>query len=966
MYWHLRATLIRMITRLALASGLLVGLVPCAFGQATTYTWNGAADSNFTNTANWTSGNAAVTNNAPDALNARISVQNGSSGKTLVYSADQGHTLYNSSGRSLFIGSGAAGSMTITGGTFESQAVTEDGMANGSTSSLTLDGGSYLNTTSGAKTFLVVYDGANAKGTLAINSGSFAVDTLKFGAGTTSAGTGIVQLNGGTLSVKSIVDSGGSVTSKFYFNGGTLKALDNSGTFLQGLDEVYLQAGGALIDTDTYSIGISQDLLDAGGGLTKSGTGLLVLRGNNTYSGATVVNAGTLQVATSTALGATTGGVTVASGARLELTGGVTVAEENITISGHGGDYAGALQSQGGDNTWAGTVTLGSSDARVGADGAGSVLRISGNIQDGAGNSIIVRNYQGTTVFCGTPKSYTGSTQVMDGVLQIDGGNNILPVGATLTLGANAVATLSGSLDLNGFNQQLSGLLAQGDAWRQTVTNTHATRATLTLNNTTTNTYAGQLTGNLALAKSGAGALVLSGANSYTGATQINSGIVQIAHATALGDASAGTTVSSGAHLELVGGITVAGENVTIYGFGSGSSYGALRSQSGDNTWAGTVTLGSGDTRVGADTAGSVLRISGDIVDGTGSAIVVRNNWGKTVFSGTPKTYTGRTQVMNGLLKIDGGDNILPVGTTLLLGTNLNGTLASTFDLNGFDQQVARLATEGDAWRQTVTNGSATAATLTVDTTTAGAYAGLLAGNLSLAKAGTGSLTLGGTNTMTGQLRILNGTLALTHASSNNLSQASGFSLEGPAAVLDVTGLADDRLVLAAEQTLSGAGTVRGNVTVGASATVAPDLLTIDGDYDQTGLLAIELAGDTQGTDYDWLQVTGSATLAGYLEVALSDDFMPHAGDAFQVLTASSITDRGLELVGDLASWFDYRIVSTASGDVLELYATATVPEPSTLLLALGLLATAGVFRLRRTGGSYEKREVVVPPGQTI
>ncbi len=49
----------------------------------------------------------------------------------------------------------------------------------------------------------------------------------------------------------------------------------------------------------------------------------------------------------------------------------------------------------------------------------------------------------------------------------------------------------------------------------------------------------------------------------------------------------------------------------------------------------------------------------------------------------------------------------------------------------------------------------------------------------------------------------------------------------------------------------------------------------------------------------------------------------------------------------------DDRIVTTASGDMLELYATVTVPEPSTLLLALGLLATAGVFRLRRTGGSY-------------
>jgi len=303
----------------------------------------------------------------------------------------------------------------------------------------------------------------------------------------------------------------------------------------------------------------------------------------------------------------------------------------------------------------------------------------------------------------------------------------------------------------------------------------------------------------------------------------------------------------------------------------------------------------------GENAKGTLTLNSGRIQNGAGNSIIVRNNQGKTIFSGTPKSYTGSTQVMDGVLQIDGGDNILPIGTTLTLGANAMSTLA---------------------------------------------------GNLSLAKAGTGSLTISGTNTMTGQLRIFNGTLALTHASSNNLSQASSFSLEGTTAVLDVRGLANHRLVLAADQSVSGTGTVLGNVAVGASSILAPDLLTINGDYVQTGLLAIDLAGDTQGTDYDWLQVTGSATLDGELEIALSDDFMPHVGDTFQVLTAASITDEGLELVGDLASYFDYRILSSASGAILELYATATLHEPSTLLLALGLLAPAGVFRLRRKAAS--------------
>lgn len=719
---HLRATLIGLVC-LALTTGFLIGATPCAEGQTTTYEWRGTVNSDFMNPANWASSTVPPFNNAASPANARLSVYNGLNHE-LIYTADQGYSIYASTARSLFIGSGTAGAMTIAGGTFESQTVAGDGMANNATCRLTIDGGSYLNLnnpdglerTDTGKSFLVVYDGTNANGTLTINNGEFAVKILKYGYTSTATGAGTVNLNGGTLSVARIVDAGANVVSQLNFNGGLLKALGSEGNLLQNLDAVYVQAGGAMIDTDVYSVGIAQNLLDAGGGLTKLGSGTLTLSGTNTYRGATQVNAGALRIAKAEALGATTAGTTVLNGARLELANGITVAGESISIS------------------------------------------------------------------------------------------------------------------------------------------------------------------------------------------------------------------------------------------GTGDNYGSLQSQSGDNTWAGTVTLGTGDTRVGAEGADSVLRISGNITNGTGTEIHVRNGSGKTVFSGTPKSYTGKTQVMSGTLQIEGA-NILPTSTSLVLGTSLNATLAGVFDLNGFDQQLAGLGTDGDAWRQAVTNSSATDAALTVHNTDASTYAGSLAGNLALAKSGSGQLTLAGTNTSTGDVRIVDGTLVLMHASSNNLDRAPIVRLESPTAILDVTGLLASRLVLADGQGLEGTGTVRGNVTVGAASALAPGLLTIEGAYDQAGLLQIELSGYTQGIDYDWLTVTGAATLHGQLELSLLEGFAPSDGDTFQVLTAASITDLGLELVGELDAGWDYRIVPWASGQALELYvATAVVPEPSTLGLALILLAPAGLLWFRRAG----------------
>ena len=502
----------------AVATCFFLCLFPClAYGQATTYTWNGSVDSDFNNLTNWGTAGIAETDNATTgAVNARISVQNGSY-NPLVYTAAQGHTLYNSSGRSLFIGSGADGAIEITGGIFESQASQEDGMANGSVASLTINGGQYVNNTSGNQTFLVTF-GGTATGTLNMLDGAFTVTTLKYQGG--SSANGIVNLDGGIMSVKSIVDGGGNST--FNFNGGTLTPLDDTSELMQGLDAATVQAGGAIVDTSGFDVTIAQNLLDAGGGLTKSGSGRLVLSGANTYSGATVVDDGELRIANDSALSGTSG-VTVSDGARLALASGATVSGTAITLTGTGGDNLGALRAVGGTAEWAGNVTITSSSTRLGAVNNGTLI-VSGQIVAPSLTLLVRTDTPSSKVVLTNAANDYGSTDLVVGTLQIDGGDDRLSTGGRLRLG-NTSNVSSTVFDLNGYNQEVAGLTTQGTTMSNTVTNTAGTLSTLTVNNSGADySYDGFLTGNLALTKSGSKNLTLEAANTYTGGTLITAG----------------------------------------------------------------------------------------------------------------------------------------------------------------------------------------------------------------------------------------------------------------------------------------------------------------------------------------------------------------------------------------------------------------------------------------------------------
>ncbi len=134
------------------------------------------------------------------------------------------------------------------------------------------------------------------------------------------ASIAVINQNGGVIEATEI--AGGSGNATINFNGGTIRATASPTNFLYNLDAANILAGGLTLDTGDNAVEVGQSLLNGGGngGLIKTGTGTLRLNGVNTYTGATVVNAGALG-----GVGTIAGPVNVASGAGLAPGGAATL-----------------------------------------------------------------------------------------------------------------------------------------------------------------------------------------------------------------------------------------------------------------------------------------------------------------------------------------------------------------------------------------------------------------------------------------------------------------------------------------------------------------------------------------------------------------------------------------------------------------------------------------------------------------
>jgi len=361
--------------------------------------------------------------------------------------------------------------------------------------------------------------------------------------GATSApltlGGGTANLNGLPLGIGALHGSGGSIAN----NASATEALLTLGNGNANGGEF----SGSLLDRSTGTGTLA---------LAKTGTGTQTLAGNNSFSGPASIQAGTLVAASPTALGASTGTTTVASGATLRLADGVRIPAESITLNGSGSAFNGALQAAENANAiWAGTVILGDA-ARLGAM-PGGTLTVSGPIVgSGSFQSLSIGAGAGgsATVVLAAPQgasTYSGPTAIIRGTLRL-GAPNTLPATTVLDVDA-ANAAEDAILDLNGHPQSTAGLQRgnlSGGSGNGIVTNSHPTPATLSLAQEIDTTFSGRLTGNLALVKSGGGVLALTGTtHAFSGPTTVTAGTLALA-APSLADQAA-LTLAHGAKLAL-------------------------------------------------------------------------------------------------------------------------------------------------------------------------------------------------------------------------------------------------------------------------------------------------------------------------------------------------------------------------------------------------------------------------------
>jgi hypothetical protein len=147
--------------------------------------------------------------------------------------------------------------------------------------------------------------------------------------------------------------------------------------------------------------------------------------------------------------------------------------------------------------------------------------------------------------------------------------------------------------------------------------------------------------------------------------------------------------------------------------------------------------------------------------------------------------------------------------------------------------------------------------------------------------------------------------------------------------------------------TLSGSGTVTGNVTMDGTLSPgdSPGTLTINGNYMQSssGVLMEQLGG-TGLTMFDRTVISGTASLNGTLNISLVNGYVPVINDTFIFLTASGVsgsfsTVNGLG-INDLMKFFLYYDPNDVR---LVVGSTAATPEPAVFpLMTLALLLLIG------------------------
>lgn len=636
-----------------------------------------------------------------------------------------------------------------------------------------------------------------------------------------------IAANGGSLTF----NNGGS-TAAVLALGSATHTISANVTLTNGL------SGGAASGTTLHFSGA----ISGSGGINLTQPGTVILSNVNSFSGTTTISSGTLQIGNGGSIGS------VSSASIVNNSSLVVNRSDNVlinsTISGSGSvtHNGSGLTAFGAGNSYSGGTFLNSGILRIGSGGTtgsiqGDVVNNS-HLQfdrsddltftfDISGTGQLTKLGAGTLILTGA-NTYTGNTVVTNGILAIGPGGSLassaisvntgsimrfshdgtltysgaISGNGSLLKGGSGTTILTGACTHSGGTTIDSGVLQIGNGGTTgSIAGDVVNNSILTFNRSDALTFAGVISGSGMVVKNGAGTLILTGTNSYSGNTNINAGILQIGSGGTAGSI-ASTTINNNAALAFnrSDSITYSG---AIGGTGNLTQSGTgTLILTGTNSYTGGTTISAGTLQIGSGgTAGS---ITGDVLNN--SAFVVNREG---------------TLTLDGVISGTGSLTKQGSGTLILTGAN---TYSGGTTISGGSLQIGNGGTTGSVTGN-ITNNAGVTFNRSDDVT----FAGTITGSGSLLKDGAGKLTLTADNSYTGGNLILNGTLQI--GSGGATGSVAGDIGNFGVLIFNRSGTVDFNGVISLSGTLTqqGPGTLRlgGANTYTGLTTVSGGALTI-------------------------------------------------------------------------------------------------------------------------------------------
>jgi fibronectin-binding autotransporter adhesin len=647
------------------------------------------------------------------------------------------------------------------------------------------------------------------------------------------------------------------------------------------------------------------------GNLTKTGAGTLILAGNNTYTGATTITAGSILLGASDRL-AQGSSMSIGAAGTLNLGGfsqkisglaaegggtldfGTPGTSNNFVFGTYTAPTSGVLvvnNFETGDKL--ATTVANQTVSTIYISGQGTATEATGTSTVGSyGSAYLITPIVTTAITWDGSSSALWNTganwspaSVKPGTTQIALFNDTGAARTSVTLDvANTIAGLrfAGSTGYTissiGRTLTLSGAvpyIQQQSSANQTLALSGLSLTASTVIDVTGSgnlTISGPITSTTNLIKDGTGAgkLILSGnnASTFTGDIYVNNGVLQAANSGALGSTASSTTIiAAGAGLELTGNVTIPNA-ISVTGSGL-SSAGALHNVAGANTISGTVTT-TGATTITADTGssftlGTLTGAGNDVTFGgagnitagavtTGAGAVNINSTGNVTFNGTTaNTYTGTTTVNSGTLVLAKSASTDAIAGNLVI----NGgavQLGANFQIDN-----SATVTVNGSGKLDVNGNTETLRQLTSTSSTAAVTLG------------TGTLNL---NSPSNANTNYAGTITGAAGSNFNVVGAGKVSLSGDnSGFVGTINVNSGTLHVSGSNNAAGAGTVNvatgGNLQVQGGVTVATPM-TING-TGTSGNGAVENFGSNN-------TLTGNVTLAGAARIQSDSGTLTVAG----------------------------------------------------------------------------------------